>query len=104
MIKSARLTQWSCSQDKRQMKANTDILKFPAITQTSISNPPMGNNGENNRETIANNADINDEKNEAKFCQMYDCHINDDTNNNQELLGNHPLKNPLMKNRKMADW
>ncbi|VDI66950.1 Hypothetical predicted protein, partial [Mytilus galloprovincialis] len=104
MIKSARLTQWSCSQDIRQMKANTDILKFPAITQTSISNPPMGNNGENNRETIANNADINDEKNEAKFCQMYDCHINDDTNNNQELLGNHPLKNPLMKNRKMADW
>ncbi|CAC5408186.1 unnamed protein product [Mytilus coruscus] len=103
IIKSARLTQWSCRPENGKVKQNTEILNFPVIKQTPFSKPPMQNNkGEKNSETIANNAD--DEKNEAKFCQMYDCDINEDTENKQELVEIDPLKSPFKKNRKIANW
>lgn len=102
IIKSARLTQWSCGRENKNLKHNTEISNRPGMQQTPLSKPPI----DKNKGDIPINiiADDDDEKNETKFCLMYDCKVNEDIQSKQEIVDIDSSKSPFMKNQKIADW
>lgn len=72
------------------------------MQQTLFSKPPIEQNEVGQTSNII--ADDDDKKNETKFCQMYDCKMNEDTQNKQEMVDIDSSKSPIMKNQKIADW
>lgn len=84
------------------MKHKTEISNRIEMQQTSFSKPSIEQNEVGKTSNII--ADDDDEKNETKFCQMYDCKMNEDAQNKQEMVDIDSSKSPFMKNQKIADW
>ncbi|XP_052092456.1 uncharacterized protein LOC127728917 [Mytilus californianus] len=117
VIKSTRLTQWSCNNkdtkdsqtdiakiyNKGQTRHRTDTLTLPDIkSQISSASPTEKDANEHKREHIHDATNDSDEKDVAKFCQMYDCD-NYNSNVESEDFNINSFNSQLLKNQKLTN-
>ncbi|CAG2200104.1 unnamed protein product [Mytilus edulis] len=108
VIKSSRLTQWSChsedsSPDKRNMHNQVKATQSSDLYSNFYPKKLIANQeriDEDNKEIT----DESDEKDAAKFCLMFKCDLNNDVKEKQPLFHISHLKNPLLKSKKMTYW
>lgn len=110
VVKSARLTQWSCKNkygrpNRSNMYSQGKGTQETEVKETNTFVTPKINNEDRNSKQVEYDATYDSDGKEIdKFCMIYDCNIDDDIKKEQEVFDASNWKNPLMKNQKTADW